>query len=348
MPSSSVPAPDQPPDAGLRDALGRPLRDLRISVTDRCNFRCRYCMPREHFGPGFAFLARSELLSFEEIARLSRVFAGFGVKKLRLTGGEPLLRTALPTLVRLLADVPGVEVALTTNGALLASHARALADAGLARLTVSLDSLDDAVFRRMNDTDYGVQDVLDGIQAAGAAGFRSIKLNCVVRRGVNDGQLVELARRFRDTGHVVRFIEYMDVGSTNGWASADVVSGREIIDTIDAVFPVEPLGPSYPGEVAKRWRYRDGSGEIGVITSVTQPFCGTCSRARLSADGNLYTCLFANRGTDVRTPLRSGVSDDGLAGLIREVWSRRSDRYSELRAAQPIRLRRIEMSYIGG
>jgi cyclic pyranopterin phosphate synthase len=305
-------------------------------------------MPREHFGPGFAFLARSELLRFEEIARLSRVFAGFGVKKLRLTGGEPLLRTALPTLVRLLADIPGVEVALTTNGALLSAHARALADAGLARLTVSLDSLDDAVFRRMNDTEYGVKDVLDGIRAAGVAGFASIKLNCVVRRGVNDGQVVELARHFRGTGHVVRFIEYMDVGSTNGWASADVVSGREIIDTIDAAFPVEPLEASYPGEVAKRWRYRDGSGEIGIITSVTQPFCGDCSRARLSADGNLYTCLFASRGTDVRTALRSGATDDALAELIRGAWSRRADRYSELRAAQPIRLRRIEMSYIGG
>jgi cyclic pyranopterin phosphate synthase len=305
-------------------------------------------MPREHFGPGFAFLARSELLSFEEIARLSRIFAAHGVKKLRLTGGEPLLRTALPTLVRLLADIPDVELALTTNGALLAAHARALVDAGLTRLTVSLDSLDDAVFRRMNDTEFGVTDVLAGIDAAAAAGFRPIKINCVVRRGVNDGEVVELARRFKGSGHVVRFIEYMDVGSTNGWASADVVSGREIIETLDAVFPVEPLGATYPGEVAKRWRYRDGSGEVGVITSVTQPFCGDCTRARLSADGNLYTCLFASQGTDLRTALRSGADDSALTEQIRGVWSRRTDRYSELRAAQPIRLRRIEMSYIGG
>ena len=231
---------------------------------------------------------------------------------------------------------------------MLAAQARALADAGLSRLTVSLDSLDDAVYRRMNDTEYGVSDVLDGIEAASAAGFGSIKINCVVRRGVNDGEVVALARRFKGTGHVVRFIEYMDVGSTNGWASADVVSGREIIDAIGAAYAVEPLTASYPGEVAKRWRYRDGGGEVGVITSVTQPFCGACSRARLSADGHLYTCLFAAQGTDVRTPLRSGADDGALSDLIRDVWSRRSDRYSELRAAQPIRLRRIEMSYIGG
>ncbi|HMJ14149.1 MAG TPA: GTP 3',8-cyclase MoaA [Polyangiaceae bacterium] len=341
-------ADTDPPTPSLLDRLGRPLRDLRISVTDRCNFRCRYCMPREHFGPGFEFLARSELLSFEEIARVCGVFAGFGVKKLRLTGGEPLLRSQLPTLVRMLAVIPGVELALTTNGALLTAHAQALADAGLNRLTVSLDSLDDAVFRRMNDTDYGVKDVLAGIEAAAAAGFRPIKINCVVRRGVNDGEVVELARRFKDSGHVVRFIEYMDVGSTNGWASADVVSGREIIDAIDALFPVEPLHATYPGEVAQRWRYRDGSGEVGVITSVTQPFCGGCTRARLSADGKLYTCLFASAGTDLRSALRANPEDAAISELIRATWSRRTDRYSEVRAQQPIRLRRIEMSYIGG
>jgi GTP 3',8-cyclase len=332
----------------VSDTRARPLRDLRISVTDRCNFRCGYCMPREHFGKNFRFLPRAELLSFEEIATLGRVFAAQGAVKLRLTGGEPLLRAELPKLVGLLAPIPGVEVALTTNGSLLPEHARALADAGLGRVTVSLDSLDDAVFRRMNDADFPVAKVLAGIEAAAAAGLRPLKINVVVRRGINDHTLVDVARRFKGTGHVVRFIEYMDVGTTNGWRMEEVVSGREIVERIDRELPLEPIGAGYRGEVARRFAYKDGGGEIGVITSVSQPFCGDCTRARLSAEGKLYTCLFARSGADLRTPLRQGAGVAELGEIVQRVWSAREDRYSEVRSEQTSGKSRIEMSYIGG
>ncbi|HEX2164358.1 MAG TPA: GTP 3',8-cyclase MoaA [Thermoanaerobaculia bacterium] len=332
----------------LADRLARPLRDLRVSVTDRCNFRCRYCMPREVFGPGFAFLPKAEILSYEEIARVARVAVRLGARKIRLTGGEPLLRRDLPELVAMLAALPGVEVALTTNGALLAERASALAAAGLARVTVSLDSLDDAVFRAMNDVDFPVARVLDGIDAAAAAGLAPIKVNAVVHRRVNDGSVVGLARRFHGSGHVLRFIEYMDVGTTNGWRLDDVVPGDEIVARIGAELPLAPVPPAYPGEVATRFRYLDGGGEIGVVTSVTRPFCGDCTRARLAADGTLYTCLFAAAGTDLKAPLRAGADDDELVERIAALWRRRADRYSELRTAATPGARRVEMSYIGG
>jgi cyclic pyranopterin phosphate synthase len=324
------------------------MRDLRISVTDRCNFRCRYCMPRETFGESFQFLPRSEILTFEEIARVARIFASQGVRKLRLTGGEPLLRNGLPTLIAMLSEIPEVDIALTTNGSLLAQQARALKDAGLRRVTVSLDSLDEGVFREMNDADFPVANVLEGIEVAASVGLAPVKINAVVRRGVNDHTFVDLARHFRGTGHVVRFIEYMDVGTTNGWRLDDVVSGEEIVRTISESMPLEPIGAQYDGEVAQRWRYADGSGEIGVITSVTQPFCGACTRARLSADGSLYTCLFATEGTDLRALLRSGASDETIAAAIAGTWGERTDRYSELRSGETRGLPRIEMSYIGG
>ena len=333
----------------VRDRFGRPLRDLRISVTDRCNFRCRYCMPREVFGADFAFLPRDEILSFEEITRLSGLFAQHGVRKLRLTGGEPLLRAQLPRLVEMLNAVPGIEdVAVTTNGSLLASQARALAAAGLRRVTVSLDSLDDAIFRSMNDVNFPVAMVLEGIAAAEAAGLAPIKINAVVRRGVNDHTAVELARRFKGSGHIVRFIEYMDVGTSNGWKLDEVVPGSELVRTLDAALGLEPADPNYRGEVARRWRYRDGSGEIGVITSVSRPFCGDCTRARLSAEGSIYTCLFAVGGTDLRGPMRAGASDEQLSTIIEDTWRARTDRYSELRAEATGGRQRIEMSYIGG
>ncbi len=332
---------------GVLDTLGRPLRDLRISVTDRCNFRCVYCMPKEVFGRDYRFLPRRELLTFEEIERVARVFAGLGVHKLRITGGEPLLRRDLDVLVRQLAALGDLDLTLTTNGALLAQKARALADAGLTRVTVSLDSLDDEVFRVMNDVDFPVARVLAGIDAAAAAGL-PVKVNVVVKRGLNEGSVVDIARRFRGTGHVVRFIEYMDVGHSNGWRMDDVVPAEEIVRTIGAEFPLEPVDPSYRGEVAQRYRYADGEGEIGVIASVTQPFCGDCTRARLSADGKLYTCLFAVRGHDLRAVLRSGATDEELDGAIRAVWERRTDRYSELRTEETSRRRKVEMSYIGG
>jgi cyclic pyranopterin phosphate synthase len=334
--------------SGATDRLGRPLRDLRISVTDRCNFRCRYCMPREIFGEAHHFLPRSDLLTFEEIARTARIAASLGVRKLRLTGGEPLLRNGLPVLVGMLAAVPGVDIALTTNGSLLAQHARALKEAGLRRVTVSLDSLDEDVFRQMNDADFPAAKVLEGIGAAASAGLAPVKINAVVRRGVNDHTAVDLARRFKGTGHIVRFIEYMDVGNSNGWRLDDVVSGGEVVRMIDAELGLEPAEAHYRGEVARRWRYRDGTGEIGVITSVTQPFCGDCTRARLSADGALYTCLFATQGTDLRALLRSEASDDVIAAALGGVWGRRADRYSELRTAETRGMPRIEMSYIGG
>ena len=337
-----------PQDSGVTDRLGRPLRDLRISVTDRCNFRCRYCMPREIFGPDHAFLPRAEILTFEEIQRLARIFARLGTRKIRLTGGEPLLRRELPTLIAMLRPIPGLDITLTTNGALLAAQAAALAAAGLDRVTVSLDSLDDAVFRTMNDAEFPVAKVLAGIDAAAAAGLHPVKVNAVVRRGVNDHTIVDLARHFQGTGHILRFIEYMDVGSTNGWRLDDVVLAAEIVQRIDAEMPLERLAPAYRGEVAQRYRYRDGGGEMGVITSVSQPFCGDCTRARLSADGRLYTCLFATQGTDLRAPLRAGWDDAALERSVRAQWTDREDRYSEIRSEATGDLQRIEMSYIGG
>jgi len=329
------------------DTLARPVRDLRLSVTDRCNFRCTYCMPKSVFGRDYTFMPRTELLSFEELERVARAFVRHGVEKIRLTGGEPLLRKDLEVLIALLAGIPGLDLTLTTNASLLARKAQALRDAGLDRVNVSLDSLDDATFRAMNDVDFPVARVLDGIAAAAAAGLR-VKVNAVVKRGVNDGGIVELAGYFRHSGQTLRFIEFMDVGATNGWRMDDVVPAAEIVRRIDEVFPVEPVEPAYRGEVAQRWRYRDGSGELGVITSVTQPFCGTCTRARISADGKLYTCLFAVRGTDLRALVRGGATDDELDAAIREVWSRRTDRYSEIRSEQTVDRERVEMSYIGG
>jgi GTP 3',8-cyclase len=329
------------------DTFGRPLHDLRISVTDRCNFRCVYCMPKEVFGHEYRFLPRRELLTFEEIERAARVFVGLGTRKLRLTGGEPLLRRDLEVLVEQLAGLGDVDLTLTTNAALLAQKAQLLADAGLSRVTVSLDSLDDAVFRAMNDVDFPVARVLAGIDAAAEAGL-PVKVNVVVKRGLNDGSIVDIARRFRGTGHAVRFIEYMDVGATNGWRLDDVVPAAEVVATIGAEFPLEPVEAAYRGEVAERYRYLDGAGEIGVIASVTQPFCGDCTRARLSADGKLYTCLFAVRGHDLRSVLRSGADDGELEETIRGVWTRRTDRYSELRTSETGALRKVEMSYIGG
>jgi GTP 3',8-cyclase len=331
----------------VTDTLGRPVRDLRISVTDRCNFRCVYCMPKEVFGQEYRFLPRRELLTFEEIERVARVFVDLGVRKLRITGGEPLLRRDLQVLIGQLASLDdGLDVTLTTNAAALAQKAQALADAGLSRITVSLDSLDDAVFRAMNDVDFPVARVLAGIDAAAAAGL-PVKVNVVVKRGLNESSVLDVARRFRGTGHTVRFIEYMDVGATNGWRMDDVVPAAEIVSTIGAEFPLAPVEAAYRGEVAERYRYLDGEGEIGVIASVTQPFCGDCTRARLSADGKLYTCLFAVRGHDLRALMRSG-EPDVLEETIRAVWTRRTDRYSELRTADTSSLRKVEMSYIGG
>jgi GTP 3',8-cyclase len=328
------------------DLLGRPLRDLRISVTDRCNFRCVYCMPREVFGRDYEFLPRSQLLDYEEIERLARAFVANGVRKIRITGGEPLVRRHVERLVAMLAPLD-VDLTLTTNGSLLPQKAQALADAGLSRVTVSLDSLDDATFRAMNDVDFPVERVLEGIAAAASAGL-PVKVNAVVKRGLNEHAILDLARHFRGTGHVLRFIEFMDVGHTNGWRLDDVVPAAEIVATIAAEFPLEPVEAAYRGEVAKRWRYEDGAGEIGVIASVTQPFCGDCTRARISADGRLYTCLFAVRGHDLRALVRSGADDDALAEAIGAIWSRRKDRYSELRSAATADLPKVEMSYIGG
>lgn len=332
------------------DRLGRPLHDLRISVTDRCNFRCTYCMPKEIFGRDFEFMRREELLSFEEIERVAAAFVRAGVQKLRLTGGEPLLRKGIEDLIGLLGRIEGVEdLTLTTNGSLLARKAPALKAAGLDRVTVSLDSMDDTVFMAMNDVGFPVQNVLDGIDAAASVGLTPVKVNMVVKRGVNETSVVDMARHFRGTGHIVRFIEYMDVGSTNGWRLDDVVSGKEIVASINRTFPLEPIDPNYLGEVAQRYRYLDGEGEIGVITSVTQPFCGDCSRARISAEGKLYTCLFATHGTDFRQLLRGGATDAELDAAIASVWSRRDDRYSEIRTSQTVEIgRKVEMSYIGG
>jgi len=332
-----------------RDTLGRPIHDLRISVTDRCNFRCVYCMPRAVFGRDHAFLPRAELLTFEEIARLVRIFTRLGVEKVRLTGGEPLVRRELATLVGMLSAIPGVsDLTLTTNGVLLPEYATELRDAGLHRVTVSLDADDDATFMRMNDAGVPVSRVLAGIEAAEAAGLGPIKLNMVVKRGWNEHALLPMARRFRGTGRILRFIEYMDVGHSNGWRLDEVIAADEILETIGAEFPLQPMAPTKPGEVAERYRYTDGGGEIGIIASVSRPFCGDCSRARLSADGQLYTCLFATAGHDLRALVRGGASDDELEAALRRIWEARDDRYSEIRSAETVALPKVEMSYIGG
>ncbi len=331
------------------DTRGRRLHDLRISVTDRCNLRCTYCMPADVFGPDHAFLPRKEILDYEEITRLSRVFARLGVSKLRITGGEPLLRRDLPQLLEQLRGIDGIEdIALTTNGLLLPTFARPLKQAGLDRVTVSLDSMDDEVFGRMNGKGVGTAPVLKGIDAAIEAGLTPVKINMVVKRGDNDAGIEAMAERWRGTGVIVRYIEYMDVGTTNGWRMDDVVPAREIVQRIHARWPLESADPNYAGEVANRWRYADGQGEIGVISSVTNTFCGDCTRARLSARGELFTCLFANKGHDLKTPLRTGASENELLELITGLWSRRDDRYSELRNANTPSLPKAEMSYLGG
>jgi GTP 3',8-cyclase len=337
-------APTEKPD----DTLGRPMRDLRISVTDRCNFRCSYCMPKDRFGSDHAFLSHDDILRYEEIVRVARLFVGLGVRKIRLTGGEPLVRRHLDRLVAMLAEIPDVELTLTTNGALLARHAQALKDAGLQRLTVSLDALDDTIFRNMNNVDFPVRDVLTGIDAAVKAGLAPIKVNMVVKRGVNDHEILSMARHFRGSGQILRFIEYMDVGTRNGWKLDEVVPASSILAHINEVYPLEPVDRNYPGEVAERWRYTDGTGEIGVIASVTQAFCRDCTRIRLSPEGKLFTCLFANHGHDLRALLREGRDDATIAAWIGGVWQQRTDRYSELRGSETTSTGKIEMSYIGG
>jgi GTP 3',8-cyclase len=348
----------QAPSGALRDTLSRPLRDLRISVTDRCNFRCVYCMPRAVFDKDYAFLPHSALLSFEEIERLARLFVSHGVEKIRLTGGEPLLRKNLEFLIDRLAQLTTPEgrpldLTLTTNGSLLARKARSLKDAGLTRVTVSLDALDDTLFRRMNDADFAVDDVLDGIAAAHAVGLAPVKVNMVVKRGTNDVEIVPMARHFKGTGAVLRFIEYMDVGTSNGWNMAEVLPSAEVVARIDEHFPLVPLEAHSAAETAQRWGYADGSGEIGVISSVTRAFCGTCTRARLSTEGKLYLCLFASAGHDLRALLRNGASDEQITSAVAHIWQARTDRYSQLRgsgdaASQLPQERRVEMSYIGG
>lgn len=332
----------------LNDTFNRPLRDLRISITDRCNFRCVYCMPKEVFGPDYQFLHRDQILTFEEITRLARIFVDHGVHKIRLTGGEPLVRRDLPVLVSMLAQIPDLDLTLTTNGALLARQARALKEAGLKRVTVSLDSLDDTVFKAMNDVDFPVDKVIEGMDAAAAAGLGPIKVNMVVKRSLNESSILPMARYFREKGYILRFIEYMDVGHSNGWRMEEVVPAAEIVKIINAEMPLEPLDPNYQGEVAERWRYKDGSGEIGVIASVTQAFCSTCSRVRLTAEGKLFTCLFGIKGFDLRDLMRAGATDDEISQAIARVWHKRADRYSELRSENTVTLPKVEMSHIGG
>jgi cyclic pyranopterin phosphate synthase len=334
----------------IHDAFKRPLRDLRISVTDRCNFRCGYCMPAEVFGEGYRFLPRQDLLTFEEITRLTRILVRLGAVKLRITGGEPLIRRDLESLVQQLSQLEGVEdLAMTTNAYYLPQKAAALKAAGLQRVTVSLDTLDNTIFRQMNGQRADVDQVLAGIRAAKNAGLGPIKVNAVVQRNINDHTLLDLAKYCREEGHILRFIEYMDVGTMNGWQMEQVVSAGEIIAKINAVFPLKAAEANYRGEVAKRYHYRDGQGEIGLITSVTQPFCGNCSRLRLSPEGTLYTCLFATHGTDLRTPLRDGSTDDAIESIIRNIWAQRADRYSEERAATgPAQKPKVEMYHIGG
>ena len=349
----TIPADLTPATGLLADTLARPLRDLRISVTDRCNFRCVYCMPKEIFDKDYHYLPHNSLLSFEEITRITKIFIAHGVEKIRLTGGEPLLRKNIEKLIEMLAslttlDGRPLDLTMTTNGSLLAKKAQALRDAGLNRITVSLDSMDDAVFKAMNDVDFPVAKVIEGIDAAAAAGFATIKVNMVVKRGLNEMSILPMARFFRERGHILRFIEYMDVGATNGWRLDDVVSAREIVDIISREMPLQPADPNYTGEVAERWRYKDGTGEIGVIASVTQAFCRDCTRARISTEGQLYTCLFATSGHDLRSLLRGGASDEELSAAISKVWTAREDRYSEIRGEHTSPLKKIEMSYIGG
>ncbi len=348
-----IPAHTPAPCGTLPDTRGRLLRDLRISVTDRCNFRCTYCMPKEVFDKDYKYLPKAKLLSFEEITRMTRLFVAHGVEKIRLTGGEPLLRKNLEVLIGMLAELKThdgkpLDMALTTNGSLLYKKAQAFKDEGLQRITVSLDSLDEATFRAMNDVDFPVADVLKGLDAAQDAGFTSIKINMVVKKGVNDQDIVSMARRFKGSGQIVRFIEYMDVGSSNGWRMNDVVPSAEIVRMINAEMPIIEVESNYTGEVAQRWAYADGSGEIGVISSVTQAFCSTCTRARLSTDGKLYTCLFAQSGHDLRALMRSGKSDEKIAGAIGFIWNQRVDNYSEIRTTETARMKKVEMSYIGG
>ena len=350
--------PDRPtPATGLlSDRFGRPLRDLRISVTDRCNFRCSYCMPKEVFDRDYLFLPQASLLSFEELARLARIFVAHGVRKIRLTGGEPLLRKGLESLIAMLAALrtpegERLDLTLTTNGSVLARKAQMLKAAGLNRVTVSLDGLDDAVFRRMNDVDFPVADVLAGIEAARRAGFAPIKVNMVVKRGTNDQEIVPMARHFRDSGSVLRYIEYMDVGASNGWRMDEVLPSAQVLARLQERWRLEPLDAAAPGETAQRWRYADGGGEIGLISSVTQAFCGDCNRARLSTEGKLFLCLFATRGHDLRALLRGGASDEEITGALASVWAGRDDRYSQLRGqqrAEGLGERRVEMHYIGG
>jgi len=360
--------PDQlsAPTGLLSDTLGRPLRDLRISVTDRCNFRCSYCMPKEIFDKDYKFLPQSSLLSFEEITRLARIFVAHGVEKIRLTGGEPLLRKHLEVLIEMLARLQTPEgqpldMTLTTNASVLAKKAQSLKDAGLQRVTVSLDSMDDAIFRQMNGVDFPVADVLKGIEMSQKVGLWPIKVNMVVKRGVNDTEILPMARYFRHSGAVLRFIEYMDVGATNGWRMNEVLASKQVIERINAEFPLVAIDPNYIGETAERWRYADGAGEIGVISSVTQAFCKDCTRARLSTEGKLFLCLFASQGHDLRALLRGGIADDQIAAAVGQIWQARTDRYSELRSAQPADAdltelgalskflsKRVEMSYIGG
>jgi len=337
-----------PASEATSDSRGRHLRDLRISVTDRCNFRCTYCMPKEVYGRDFQFLERKQLLSFDEINRLVTIFKDHGIEKIRITGGEPLVRRQLERLIEMLAQDSSLDLTLTTNASLLKQKAQLLKDAGLKRVTVSLDSLDDTVFRAMNDVDFPVAKVLAGIEEASRVGLNPVKINMVVKRGANDETAVEMARYFKGTGHILRFIEFMDVGHTNGWQMGHVVPSRELVERINQVYPIEPAEPNYVGEVAERWRYTDGSGEIGFISSVTQAFCSDCTRARLSAEGSVYTCLFATRGTDLRTLLRTGASDEQISDVIANVWRSRTDNYSEVRTAETTKQHKVEMSYIGG
>lgn len=332
----------------VHDTMNRPLHDLRISVTDRCNFRCPYCMPKETFGQDYEFLKRQELLTFEEIERLVRILVNHGVRKVRLTGGEPLLRKSLEKLVTMLKQVPDLDLALTTNGALLASKATLLKNAGLNRVTVSLDSLDAETFALMSDVKLPVEKVLQGIETATNVGLTPIKINMVVKAGINEHSILPMAHYFKGTGNVVRFIEYMDVGQTNGWRLDEVVPASKIIGLIDSELPLEPVSPSYRGEVARRWKYKDGTGEIGIITSVNQPFCSDCTRIRLSADGQLYTCLFATKGHNLLELLRDGAGDTEVSETISSIWKNRTDRYSEIRSSETVNLPKIEMSYIGG
>ncbi len=352
----SIPGQLIPANISTRDSRGRPLRDLRISVTDRCNFRCTYCMPKEIFDKDYPYLSHNELLSFEEIARLTTIFASLGVEKIRLTGGEPLLRKNLEVLIEMLAKIrttadQALDLTLTTNGSVLRKKATALKAAGLHRLTISLDGLNNDVFKKMNDVDFPVTDVLDGIAAAQEAGFTNLKVNMVVKKGTNDQEIIAMAKHFKGSGVTLRFIEFMDVGSSNGWDMSQVLPSKEVADRIHAVFPIEPIEANYPGEVARRWRYIDGSGEIGFISSVTQTFCHECTRARISTDGQMYLCLFANEGFDFKTLLRSDKSDLEIANAIMSTWSGRDDHYSEIRGSNTIDLkanRKVEMSYIGG